>query len=336
MVFKEFPDSKVYDNNLKLPPDCIGSIKNSKIFYAHPRFNGRYIAHRELAKSNERQKPKIEDLLRQLRKISTRNQLTHTILSVVIEYQAEYLAGQNLLGLRPLTGQAIKVMAEKKCDLINNCVISRLIKNKTIMLPWGEIIYLKDLIPGKKKMYKKYIKDVVQKEYSLDKFRQPLNDSKIKKVLKKRYGISVNRRSVCQARKELGISSWRKRRKKLYCQLALRIFSTFYPLGGKAINRYAPESPGVYELCINRNELAYPKRKSGKFYIGSAQNIKKRLMSHLNPNHKNANIAGYIKKDSCFFRFAGRAKTWRKLEKQLYDLFRETYGASPIGNKLSP
>jgi RNA polymerase sigma-54 factor len=341
LSFNVFPACAERNPEAELPPDCLAAIEKAEkghaILYKYPRFNGVYIIYKKLHhllnESNENGKPKVIKLTRDLRKISTRNQLTYAILSVILNYQKKYLESGNLLHLRPLTGQMIKEMTKEKCYLMNNCVISRLIKNKTIMLPRGDIVYLKDLIPSGKDLYKIYVRNI----------KVSLGDREIQRIIKRRHRMSVSRRSICQARKELGIPSWGKpclpagrRGKKPYCQFALNLFSAFYPLERKAINRYAPESPGVYELCIDESKIAYPKRKSGKFYLGSAKNIKKRLKDHLNPNHKNSDLAKFIKYYKCFFRYASVTKEGRKLEKRVYDLFVETYGASPMGNKLSP
>lgn len=98
----------------------------------------------------------------------------------------------------------------------------------------------------------------------------------------------------------------------------------------------APTSPGLYELHLTDGRIEYPKGTSQIFYIGSAKNLRKRLLDHLSKSSKNNGIKRLIMEKSCVFRYLQVHKGWIREEKSFYNLFVTTFGAPPVCNHVSP
>lgn len=65
----------------------------------------------------------------------------------------------------------------------------------------------------------------------------------------------------------------------------------------EAILANTPESGGIYRL------LYYSEDKYYVFYIGQSDNLRKRLIEHLNTSEPNECIKKYINGYSCYFRY---------------------------------
>ncbi|MBA7555166.1 hypothetical protein ES705_47819 [subsurface metagenome] len=102
------------------------------------------------------------------------------------------------------------------------------------------------------------------------------------------------------------------------------------------MKKNVPVQPGVYELRLDGKPIDYPSGYCHAFYIGSAKNLRKRLLDHLGSNGKNGGIKEYIKKEKCVFRYVQVTKGWVREEKNLYKIFIKVFGDSPVCNHVSP
>lgn len=208
----------------------------------------------------------------------------------------------------------------------------------SIITPSEKEIPLRFLFVSRKDMVKRGIKAILNREkqdIGSGRITKPHTDEELRHIIKEEYGLSVTRREVSYCRKELGISPYLKRNGYVYHTLAAN-FSELYPFTALSVEGNAPAGPGVYELCLDTDVIQYPAGCCQTFYIGSAKNLRKRLISHLNSNGKNGGIKKAIKERPCMFRYLRVPQGWDQEEKKFYNLFVLTYGDSPQCNHMSP
>lgn len=304
----------------------------------------------------EPKRDEIDKLLHKLRRISSRNKITHEILKAVIKHQVGYFRSGNPLDLLPLRQvqlsnwlnspitnhksfhRAVRVKG-LPINYIDNSVISRIISGKSIITPLGEKIPLPHLFPTQKEINKRLIKEFLDKEaqdLESGEIKRPASDREIRDNLRRKYYLDISRHSVSTCRQELGIPASPRRIYGYKYPPLLVNFSLFYSLEVETVNNNAPCSSGVYELRLDNIEIKYPIGSTSVIYIGSGKNIRKRLKDHLRPGSKNGSMKEFLKKHKCLFRYILLSKGWKEEEKRLYDLFVSTYGSPPRCNKIHP
>ncbi len=71
-------------------------------------------------------------------------------------------------------------------------------------------------------------------------------------------------------------------------------------------------------------------------YIGSAGDLRKRLGDHLRGSSDNALLYRHIADGAARVRFRMISDRWRCVEREVYHVFCETFGAPPLCNRISP
>lgn len=269
-------------------------------------------------------------LFYKLRRISSRNELTHRIIQGIIEHQKRYLETGNTLDLVPF-GQVNL--------LFDNSRVSRLVNKLSIITPSGEEKPLKSFFQTQKDINKRLIKQLLDKEnedIEAGRLKSPLSDNELREKIEKGYGIFLSRWAVGHCRKDMGIPPARRRLSGYKYPPLSANFSLIYSLVPEEVLKNAPQRAGIYELRLKGKEIEYPNGNTQVVYIGSTKNIKKRLREHLGKNSKNGHIKGFLKKAGCRFRYIQFSKNWKEEEGRLYALFVSTYGASPKCNRVKP
>lgn len=287
----------------------------------------------------------LHQLLNKLRRINTRNLIVHQILKGVVEYQRDYFASNDDINLVPLTrAQLARFISDSKDSrhgadfTIDASRTSRAIRGLSIINQSGEEIPIRLLFPSRRDMAKRCVRVVLNQEkedISGGKITKPHTDKELRRKIKESFGLIVTRREVAYCRKELGILPYFERNGYVYHTLAAD-FSQIYPLTIPSIDCNAPAGSGVYELCLNGDALEYPTGFCKTFYIGSASNLRKRLLSHLSSSSKNGGISKFTRKGNCVFRYLPVPQRWSEEEKRFYNLFIAAYGDSPLCNHISP
>jgi len=319
-------------------------VKKKKGFgirYSYEDFNKEYLISKKLfntlkykAYRNKSEK-EILALLYKMKRINSRNRLTCEVLEGIVEYQKVFLKTGNPIDLSVFNQ---KELAKSISNTTCNSWISRLTNKLSILTAQGEIIPLKFLFPAQKQINKFFIKKILDNESKLlisGKIKNPYSDEEIKNILASKSKNKPSRWSIGKCRKELGIPNSMKRRNCKYPPISIN-FSILYPLNSQRINNNAPNSPGIYELNLKTQEVAYPNAFTRVIYIGRSMNIRKRLKDYLTNSNKNHNIRNFVKKHQCLFRYSLLKGNLREEEKKLYKLFLSTYGSAPKCNKVSP
>lgn len=293
----------------------------------------------------EEDRKNISRLLNKLRRINTRNQIVHKILKGVVEYQKDYFASNDELNLKRLTRAELASFISDSKDgsqgfdfTIDASRISRVTRELSLITPKGKEVPLRSLFSNRKDKAKRCIKAILSQEkrgIGSGHIVKPYTDEELRCKMDEEYGLLITRREVGHCRKELGISPYFKRNGYVYHTLAAN-FSQLYPFTSSSVKGSAPAYPGIYELCLDGSGIEYPTGCCQTFYIGSAKNIGKRLLSHLSLSNKNGGIERFIKERNCVFRYLRVPQGWAQEEKRVYSLFISTYGDSPLCNHMSP
>ena len=345
-----------WENATVLPKDgVIAKIEregNFSICYTIRQFSVEYQTKDEelslyidAQESADKERTDIRRLLNKLRRINTRNLIIHETLKGVVEYQRDYFTSNDEFNLTPLTrAELARFISDSKNGnrgfdfAIDASRISRTIRGLSIINPSGQEIPLNFLFPSRRDMVKRCIKAVLNQEkedIGGGQIKKPYTDQELSRRISESYGLLTTRREVTYCRKELGILPYFERNGYVYHTLAAD-FSRIYPFTVPSIECNAPAGSGVYELCLNGDALEYPTGFCKTFYIGSASNLRKRLLNHLNSSSKNGGINKFTEKGNCDFRYLPVPQRWPEEEKRLYNLFIAAYGDSPLCNHISP
>ncbi|MBU1260062.1 MAG: GIY-YIG nuclease family protein [Planctomycetes bacterium] len=86
-------------------------------------------------------------------------------------------------------------------------------------------------------------------------------------------------------------------------------------LSGSSVKKLADNLQGVYRFSYKAENGNYY-----VFYVGKAEDIKKRLLEHLSSSEQNVGIKDYLATKECFFRYANITKDYIRnaTERQMY------------------
>lgn len=303
-------------------------------------------------KSRQALPQELTRTLHHLRLINTRNRLTHALMQAVLETQIAYLRSGEPMSLVPLTRAQVSRRLRMQPGLSvvgDESRISRLTRGLSIMLLNGKTIPLAALFPRPRQLHCHFVDHVikVEKTWISNKIlREPLTDEAIAELLAREYGIHLSRRTVADIRHTLAIPDYKSRKQRLDYLTATEGFSALMPLTPQTLRATVPAHPGVYEIRTatapslagkeDVPKFGAPLVPHGVIYIGSAQNLRKRLGDHLRGNSGNAMLYRYIADGVVRVRFRLVRDGWRWVERELYRVFCETFGAPPPCNRMSP
>jgi len=367
IIHQPLSDAKILKEENEIVSSGVGVLakvkkgSNFSIHYTNEEFSIEYIVDGEKlraiitdAKLTEEEKKNINRLLHKLRRISTRNLITHEILKGIVECQREYFESNSETGieldlkLKPLRRTELaKTLSNSACEgnshirdfVIDTSRISRVTQGLCIIMPQGNEVSLKSLFPTKRDVLKRRIKAILNREKEdirNGRLKKPYTDEELRCKLKDEYTLSITRREVAYCRNDLGILPYSKRANSYGYPPLLANFSKIYPFTSASVKNNAPASPGVYELRLADDMIEYHEGCCQTFYIGSAKNLRKRLLAHLSQNSKNGGVKRFVTEESCVFRYLQVPKGWTQEEKNLYNLFVTTFGISPVCNHVSP
>ncbi|MHB1077621.1 GIY-YIG nuclease family protein [Thiobacillus sp.] len=291
--------------------------------------------------------------LRRLRLINTRNRLTHALMQAVLVSQAAYLRSGQVLALLPLTQAAIsaRLRSESNLSVVADAGrISRLVRGLSITLPNGKAVPLNTLFPKPRQIHCHFVDHMIKEEKTWmaeGLLREPLTDEAVAAILEREHGIRLSRRTVANIRHDLAIPDSRSRSQRMNYLVATEGFSPLVPLTPQALRTAVPTHPGVYEIRATAAyhpdgetegwpEKGVASEQHGVVYIGSAGDLRKRLGDHLRGSSDNALLYCYIADGAARVRFRLIGEGWRWVERELYRVFCETFGAPPPCNRMSP
>ena len=290
--------------------------------------------------------------LHRLRLINTRNRLTHAVVQAVLTSQAAYLRSGQILTLLPLTQATISARLRSESNLAvvaDAGRISRLVRGLTIMLPNGKVVPLNTLFPKPRQVHCHFVDHIIKTEKTWmaeGLLREPLTDEAVAAILEREHGIRLSRRTVANIRHDLAIPDCKRRIQRTDYLAATEGFSALVPLTHQALRTAVPAHSGVYEIrtastfCLGEEKdwpgKSVPVVPHGVVYIGSAGDLRKRLGDHLRGSSANALLYRHVAGGAARVRFRLISADWRVVERELYQVFCETFGVSPPCNRMSP
>lgn len=105
------------------------------------------------------------------------------------------------------------------------------------------------------------------------------------------------------------------------------IWSKVIILNDDNVEEHASSEAGIYRLSVKQTDGSYK-----VFYVGQAEDIKRRLKEHLSENQENECIKNHIEKHNVAFRFAEVAEQRVRdgAERYMYDYYK------PECNEVQP
>lgn len=292
-------------------------------------------------------------ILRTLRLINSRNRLTYALMQFVLVAQRAYLCSGEPLALVALTQSTVSacLRSDPMLSVIaDEGRISRLVRGLSVTLQSGQILPLSELFAKPRRIHLCLVQCLItaEKNWMLeDELQGPLTDNAIADILNREYGARLSRRTVVNIRHELAIPDHRVRLQRMSYLAATKGFSALMPLTPQTLRTAVPPCPGIYEIRTTgsgpaSNHLAgwigrgVAFGQPGVIYIGSTADLRKRLHDHLRGNSDNRLLHDHIENGAVRVRFRRVETAWRSAERELYDVFRETFGAPPPCNRMSP
>lgn len=339
--FKKFADISKIRNNFREIIAIIKIVRNYQLLlqYNYKYLNGIFLFDNqhitpELIKNISEKKLNL--ILYKLRRINYLNNIVFTILCALLNLQKEYFLTCNALKLKPIPLNEIESYIKEyyKVD-IDKSLISRFIKNKSLIDLRGEEIPLTHLCCNKRFVYMKYLDYYFKKEGEkllIKQIRRPLSDLKISRYLLSKHGIKISRRQVTEYRNMLGVENSFKRVVIHNYVPEHYSFSPFYAFSKRSIRKYILNFPGIYEIHLADDVVNYNNKYNSVIYIGSTKNLRKRLSEHL--NSKNKLLKNIILNKKCKFRFIMDFRNYKLKENLLLIKFYKRYKTIPLCNKL--
>lgn len=146
-----------------------------------------------LAAMSEAEAGKVRNLLTRLELAEKRKTTLYRLLEEVLAVQTEYLLTGDPARRQPLTQRA---MASRL--VADPSVVSRLISNKSVQLPWGLEAPLSVFFPSAKEINRGRL-------YGLARANPGWKDEELRRELERRHGVRLSRQSIVQYRKELAL-----------------------------------------------------------------------------------------------------------------------------------
>jgi len=290
--------------------------------------------------------------LHRLRLINTRNRLTHAVVQAVLASQTAYLRSGQALSLTPLTQAEISSQLQSESNLpmvADPGRISRLVRGLSIALANGKAVPLSTLFPKPRQVHCHFVDHLIKTEktfISEGLLQGPLTDGAVAAILEREHGIQLSRRTVANIRHDLAIPDYKRRSQRTDYLAATERFSALVPLTAQALRTTVPAHSGVYEIRTSFTfrpfeEKDWPEKSvlvvpHGVVYIGSAGDLRKRLGDHLRGSSDNALLYRHVADGAARVRFRLVNENWRWVERELYRVFCETFGAPPPCNRMSP
>jgi hypothetical protein len=198
-------------------------------------------------------------------------------------------------------------------------ILSKILNNTHFNIK-NKIFKLSDLIPTKTFLKSLYIRDIINNYPNIN------SDKMISLKLKDNFNIDISRRNVNHIRNKFLI--FYKRRKSF----SRNNFSQYYLLSKKNIQLIEYKQKGIYEF-ISERMYDYPYIKSKIVYIGSSNNLRKRLFNYTNNTLHNKDLKIFFENENTlYFRFI-KTSFYKKYEKFLINSFIEDSGSLPLLNK---
>jgi len=184
-----------------LSPRCIGGGSFVIEFFHISSARGKYIINFDRLEAlkqqgffSKKELKELNKLIENIKLINTKKETIYRILEEIIKKQRRFLESSNPDDLVPLS--ELELAGETG---VHYSVVSRAISLRSVEIPSGKEMALKNFLPSKKDIRKVLIYKIISEE------KAPYKDEEIREKLSSDYGINVSRRSVASCRSEINL-----------------------------------------------------------------------------------------------------------------------------------
>lgn len=149
---------------------------------------------------SEGEAKETRQLFKRLELVNSRKDTLTRILQAIVDRQSLYLESGEAKSLLPYTQ---KELADRTGLVASS--VSRAIRFRSIVTPWGAEVPLKHFFPRPKRFKQDLLRKVLESD-------NLASDEAIRAVLREKFGVAISRRSVAGLRRELKFPAGRGRR----------------------------------------------------------------------------------------------------------------------------
>ncbi len=174
---------------------------------------------------------------------------------------------------------------------------------------------------------KRYSIIYIHIKYLLNKYEN-LTDAKLSFYLKNEFNIKATKSKIYEIRKRYFIPNKTNRTKNIYLEYE-KNYTFSFNLNHDNIKKFK-NITAVYEL-VGNEEYHYNYKSTRTVYVGSTNNLKRRLTQYLADFGHTDKIRNFISNNEVYFRFI-QTENYRDLEKDILEAFYITCGNYPVLN----
>lgn len=254
--------------------------------------------------------------------INIKNLFTYQVIQTILKLQSRYIKTNNMQDLVYIPHKKIiEYVDHNYHTTIYSTTISNVCKTVLFKTKKNDSFHIKFLLPPKHFIYYQKIK------YCLN-YDLYLSDIQLSNDIELLFKIKLSPQVIYNTRKRYLIPAKEKRDRCIYCTYE-QFFSKTLQLTSENI-KHLEKMQGVYEL-LSEESIQYDYSYSNTIYIGSSQDIRKRMRSYLFGDGHTQKIQSYLQKHTISFRFI-QSTEHKILEKDIFNAFKALYGNSPLLN----
>jgi hypothetical protein len=259
--------------------------------------------------------------------INIKNEVLFNVVSRLVLIQNEFLTTSYYQDVKIINRKYfIKDYIEKYNTYLDASILSKILNNKTECIINKKKILLKYLLPQRNYIYSLYIREIINNNPIIN------SDLVISNILKRTYQIKLSRRQICYIRNKYLIPQTNNRKDHNFYKLNEKLFDEKKKLEKNNIVNLKYNIKGIYELSTNKMEK-YPYMKNNIVYIGSSNDIKKRLFSYTIKNAHTTAIKDFIKENNDIYFRIIKTTQYKEYEALFINAFINMSGTLPKLNK---
>jgi len=254
--------------------------------------------------------------------VNIKNQQCYELIMTIVKLQFKFINSNNKQDLEYFSQKDI-LKCYKMCydTAIVASNISTISHNTFYRDRDNNIFKLTYLLP--KQHFILYVKCRYILSYNIN-----MTDKELSVYLKNKYDLDTTKSRIYKVRKRYFIPNKKYREQNIYCDYE-KNYSISYILSSNNLKKFRNIS-GIYELLIEE-KYQYNYQNSTTVYIGSTNNIKRRLTQYASGFAHSLKIREFINNRNIYFRII-KTNTYKELEKDILDAFNISYGEYPILN----
>lgn len=262
--------------------------------------------------------------------INIKNETVFKVASLLLKIQKTFLETTNYDDIHIVERKEfISEYIQTYNSYLDSSILSKILNHITL-LSNRQINTLNYLLPNKNYVCSFYIHKIINEYRPQGKIK---GDTHIAAYLEEKYNIKISRRNVCYIRKKYLISTSYKKQDRSVFYCLDKQYGYKRKLTKENIKSVEKNIEGIYELSLNTLEH-YPYAKNKILYIGSSNNIKKRLSTYTTQKGHTPNMKKFLQDNAhqIYFRYL-KIKDCKSYEMLLLNSFINIHGELPKLNK---